>query len=132
MVGPLDPDHDRQAQFLSGGPSLPVEDVLMQESEEGLHRGVVAAGADAAHRPSDGVVLQHPDEGIRAKLRAPVRVQNRAVDVALPDPLAGWAARPTFMGLVAVSVRGKNGPTAQIECPGAERYTYLWIDKTKR
>ncbi len=30
---------------------------------------------------------------------------------------------------MAVSVRVKNGPTAQIEWRGAERYTYLWIDK---
>ena len=75
MVGPLNPDHDREAQFLPGGPSLPVEHVLLQQGEEGLHRGVVAARADAAHRPGDAVVLQHPDEGVRAELRAPIAVK---------------------------------------------------------
>jgi hypothetical protein len=63
MVGPLDPDDDREAQFLPCRPVLPVEEVHLQESE-GLHLGVVAARVNAAHRPGDAVVLQHANEGV--------------------------------------------------------------------
>jgi hypothetical protein len=66
VVGLLDPDHDREAEFLPGRPSLPVEDVLLQEGEEGFHPGVVAARADSSHRPGDAVVFQHPHEGVGA------------------------------------------------------------------
>lgn len=46
----LDPDHDREAEFLLGLPPLPVQDVLLRQAEERLHRGVVRAGPDPAHR----------------------------------------------------------------------------------
>jgi hypothetical protein len=51
VVSPLDPDHHRQAQFLPGRPPLPVEDVLLQEHEERLHRGVVATNAAGSEDP---------------------------------------------------------------------------------
>jgi hypothetical protein len=57
VVGLLDPGDDRQPQVLPVGPALPVEDVALQPGEEGLHRGVVSAGADAAHRADQPVVL---------------------------------------------------------------------------
>jgi len=87
VVGPLDPDHDRQAQFLPGSSSLLVEDVLLQEGEEGLHRGVVAASADAAHRPGDAVVLQHPHEGVRTELAVFSRSKRRIVPVMSRCPI---------------------------------------------
>jgi hypothetical protein len=43
VVGPLDPGHDRDPQFFASGPDPSVEDVLLQQREEALHRGVVAA-----------------------------------------------------------------------------------------
>ena len=50
-----------------------------------VSRGVVAARADPAHRPSDAVVLRPVEYG----LRPAVGVQNRAGDVALADRVAG-------------------------------------------
>src|SRR5690606_40101023 len=41
VVGPFDPGHDRDPQLLSGGPSLPVQDVALKQAEEALHGGVV-------------------------------------------------------------------------------------------
>ena len=58
MVGPLDPDHDGQAQFFSGAPALAVQDVLLQQREERLHRRVIASSADAAHRACHLVMLE--------------------------------------------------------------------------
>lgn len=42
VVGPLGPGHDRDPQYLAGGPRPAVEDPLLQQAEEGLHGGVVA------------------------------------------------------------------------------------------
>src|SRR5690606_20906868 len=36
VIGPLDPSHDRDAQLLACGPSLPVEDVLLEQRKERL------------------------------------------------------------------------------------------------
>jgi hypothetical protein len=36
LLGPLDPGHDRDPSFLTGGPGTAVEDVLLQQTEEGL------------------------------------------------------------------------------------------------
>ena len=41
VVGPFDAGHDRQAQFLANDPLLTVQDVLLEQGEERLHRGVV-------------------------------------------------------------------------------------------
>jgi hypothetical protein len=43
VVGPLDPSHDRQAQFGSGSPASPVKHVALQKGEKRLHGGVVPA-----------------------------------------------------------------------------------------
>ena len=58
VVGPFDPGDDRQAELVAGGPAAAVEDVLLQQREEGLHRGVVAGGADLAHRSEHAVMGQ--------------------------------------------------------------------------
>ena len=62
VVGSFDPGHDGQAQFLSGGPALPVQDVLLQQREEGLHGCIVATGPDPAHGSGQSVALERPDE----------------------------------------------------------------------
>jgi hypothetical protein len=62
VIGPFDPDDDRQAQLLAGGPALTVQDVLLQQGEERLHRGVIAAGTDPAHRPGQPMVFKSGDE----------------------------------------------------------------------
>jgi hypothetical protein len=62
VVGALDPGHDLEPEFLPGLPPFLIQDVLLQEREERLHRGVVRAGADPAHRPGDPAFLQHLDE----------------------------------------------------------------------
>ena len=53
VIGPLDPGFDRQLQLLPAGPALAVQDVLLQQGEEGLRRGIVAAPT----RPIDPVTL---------------------------------------------------------------------------
>jgi len=78
VIGLLDPGDHRQAEFLSGVPALPVQDVLLQQGEEGLHGGVVTARADPAHRADEPVVGQGADEGPGTKLTAPVRMNDRA------------------------------------------------------
>src|SRR3954454_20674502 len=68
VIRALDPGDDRQAELLTVRPAPPIEHVLLQESEEGLHRGVVSARADPAHRADQAVVYQRADEGVRAEL----------------------------------------------------------------
>jgi hypothetical protein len=34
VVGPFDPDHDREAELVPRPPALPVEDVALQQGEE--------------------------------------------------------------------------------------------------
>ena len=41
VVWALDPCHDGQAQLVTGSPPVPVEHVVLQESEERFHGGVV-------------------------------------------------------------------------------------------
>src|SRR6478672_6338964 len=68
VVGLLDPGQDRQAQLLAGGPAAAVEDVLLQQAEEGLHRGVVRAGTEPAHRPVQARRARGPDVVVGAEL----------------------------------------------------------------
>src|SRR5690606_31578879 len=68
VVGALDPGDDRDAQLLAGGPGSPVEDVLLQEREEALHRGVVARCADSAHRADHAVAADLAQELPAAEL----------------------------------------------------------------
>lgn len=39
VVGAFDPVHDGRAEFVSGGPEVPVEDVVLQVSSPGFSRG---------------------------------------------------------------------------------------------
>ena len=64
MVGPFDPDHDRDAEFFA----LPVEHVVLQWSEERFHRRVVTTRADTAHRAGQAVALEGGHESRRAEL----------------------------------------------------------------
>jgi len=48
----------RRRRFLAGLPALGVEQVLLQQAEEGLRGGVVASPADAAHGADEIVVVE--------------------------------------------------------------------------
>jgi hypothetical protein len=54
-----------------------VEDVLLQQAEEGLHGGVVAGRADAAHGADEIVVVEQSADLLGTQLATAVRVQNR-------------------------------------------------------
>lgn len=58
VVGPLDPSDHRDPELFSGPPPLAVQDVLLQQREEGLHRGVIAGSADLAHRSDEVMTVQ--------------------------------------------------------------------------
>jgi len=62
MLGLLDPGHDRDPQFLAGGPRSAVEDVLLQQAEEGLHGRVVTCRPDPRYRANDPVQVERPDD----------------------------------------------------------------------
>lgn len=63
VVGAFGPGDDRQAEFVTGGPASVVEDVLAQEREERLHRGVVGTRGDPAHRAGQAVPVEVGDVG---------------------------------------------------------------------
>lgn len=65
---PLEPRCD--SQLISGGPSAAVENVLLHQGEEALHRRVVTSRADSAYRPDDTVTGQRSSEFPRPKLAA--------------------------------------------------------------
>ena len=69
----FDPGDDRDAEFLACLPSSGVE----QQAEEGLHVGVVAGRADAAHRADEIVVVEQSADLLGTELAAAVRMQNR-------------------------------------------------------
>src|SRR5699024_1030767 len=73
VIGPLDPGNDRDPELLSGPPALAVQDVLLEQRKEGLHRGVVASGTDLPHRSDEVVTVQSVHELPRPKLRPAVR-----------------------------------------------------------
>ena len=60
-----------------GLPASGVEHVLVQQAEEGLHGGVVAGRADAAHGADEIVVVEQSADLLGTELAAAVRVQNR-------------------------------------------------------
>ena len=81
VVGALDPGHDRDPQLVAGRPSLAIEDVLLEEREERLHRRVVAGRADLAHRPDHVVAGERSVEFPGTKLRSAIRMQDAPGDV---------------------------------------------------
>src|SRR3990170_2876861 len=78
MVGPFDPGHDRKSELLSGLPALLIKHVLLEQGEERLHRGVVLAGADPAHRSVKAVVPEQAHELGRSELAPSVRMHHGA------------------------------------------------------
>ena len=66
VVSPLDPGggtsrlrgNDRDPQLVSGPPALAVQDVLLEQGEEGLHRGVVPGSTDSPHRSDEVMPVQ--------------------------------------------------------------------------
>lgn len=77
VVGPVDPGRDGQWEVLSGEPPLTVQDVLLQQREEGLHCGVVRARADPAHRSGEPLVPERFDEAARPEPGASIRGSAR-------------------------------------------------------
>ena len=61
---------------MSGSPGLAVEDVLLQESEERLHRGVVTTRPDPAHRAAQPVTFECFTEFPRPELGSSVRMHD--------------------------------------------------------
>ena len=55
VVGAFDPGDDRDPELVAGVPGVSVEDVLLEQGEKGFHCGVVAGGADLAHRAEHAV-----------------------------------------------------------------------------
>ena len=68
VVGAFDPGDDGDAQLLAGVPAAAVQDVLLQQAEEGLHGRVVTGSPDAAHRSDHVVSAQGVDELSATKL----------------------------------------------------------------
>ena len=58
VVGPFDPGDNRDPQLVTCPPAMAVEDVLLQQREEGFHRRVVTGGTDLAHRPVQVLLVQ--------------------------------------------------------------------------
>ena len=84
MVCPFDPGGDRQAELLACEPPLTVQDVFLQQREEGFHRGVVRARADPAPRAGQSVVPERFDEAAGPELGTPVRMHHRPGRAACP------------------------------------------------
>lgn len=63
VAGGFDPDDDRDAELVAGGPALLIEDVLLQQREERLGGGVVATRANASHRSDHVELVQRRHEG---------------------------------------------------------------------
>lgn len=81
-VGPFDPGDDRDPKLLAGVPALAVEHVALQECEETLHRCVVPARSDFAHRPRESMSVQGVYEFSRSELGAFNRSMQHWVVVA--------------------------------------------------
>ena len=76
VIGPLDPGDDRGTELVAAAPRLPVQDVLLQQREERLHRRVIAGRTDSAHRPDQIVPPDRGDVFPRSKLRSAVRMHH--------------------------------------------------------
>ena len=79
VVGALDPGDDGQAHLLAGVPALVVQDVLLEQGEEGLHGGVVAAGPGPAHGSGQAVAAQRAEERGGPELTLPLSEWATAV-----------------------------------------------------
>jgi len=99
VVGPLDPGRDRDPQFLAGLPSLPVEDVLLQQREERLHRGVVAGRTNPAHGADHVMAVELVDQLPGTKLRPAVVCSTQP---ATPAPAALRRATALSSALTAI------------------------------
>lgn len=77
LVDALDSGHAREPRFYTDGPGAAVDDVLLQQAEEGLHSRVVA-DRPAPWRTGHHVPAERPDE-----LTGPpaIAVQNAPCDV---------------------------------------------------
>src|SRR3954469_18367946 len=78
----VDPGDDGLPQCLAGGPVLAVEDVLLQQREEGLHGGVVSGRADSAHGSGQLMPVEGVDELPAAELRSALGMRDAAGHVA--------------------------------------------------
>src|SRR5690606_6959781 len=82
VVGAFDPGDDLDAELVAGLPAASaVQDVLLEQGEEGLHGGVVRGGADLAHRADHPVAGQGPGDLAGTELAAPIGVKDAAVDL---------------------------------------------------
>src|SRR3989442_8040856 len=88
VIRPLDPSDDGQAELLSGAPALPVQNVSLEQGEEGLHGGVVGAGPGATHRADEPTTPERPDELLRPELAASVGVDHGATGTPELDRVA--------------------------------------------
>jgi hypothetical protein len=61
---------------------VPVEDVLLQQCEEGFHRGVVGGGSNLTHRADQYMAAQCGQELPGTELPASVRVDDAAGHLA--------------------------------------------------
>src|SRR5699024_591985 len=117
VVGPLDPDDDRDPYLFSSPPPLSIQDVLLEQREEGLHRRVVPGNADFPHRSDEVMPVQRVHELPRPELGEfnwwTQHLRSRRVLMGRPagwlnlDPPVGWVGRdsqvllwPAIMGLV--------------------------------
>ena len=108
-------------KLFAGGPAVPVEDVLLQRTEEGLHRGVVGAGPDPPHRPAQPVSAQRGEGCVRSKLPGLNRWLQRQLGgatIAARRELRLASSRPALTGpAVDRDLDGKKlvvGPALQV------------------
>lgn len=84
----LDPGHDREPELLPGAPPPGIENVLLQQRKERLHRSIVPARPDPSHRPGQTMSAQQAPIGRRPELGSAVGVDDGAGRVAKRDGVA--------------------------------------------
>ena len=80
VVGAFDLRDDRDLQLFPCCPYTPIQNVLLEEAEEGFHRGIVFAGGDPAHGSKQLVSGQHLTELLGSELAGPVGVDDAGGD----------------------------------------------------
>lgn len=78
MVGSLYPPHNARAELLATVTYVLVEDVLLEESEEAFHGGVVTGSADPAHAPDSPVTGRSSHECAGTELASAVAAYHTA------------------------------------------------------